>query len=82
MTILKKGITGFDKPKEINDHSIDEIENLIKILLNIKELDGKTYKQRFNEFISEECFFGKKRNDYQKVIINKSIQGVQQKMKV
>jgi hypothetical protein len=33
MTILKKGITGFDKPKEINEHSIAEIENLIK---NIK----------------------------------------------
>ena len=33
MTILKKGITGFDKPKEINEHSITEIENLIK---NIK----------------------------------------------
>jgi hypothetical protein len=33
MIILKKGITGFDKPKEINEHSITEIENLIK---NIK----------------------------------------------
>ena len=29
MAILKKGITGFDKPKEINEHSIVEIENLI-----------------------------------------------------
>ena len=33
MTILKKGITGFDKPNEINEHSITEIESLIK---NIK----------------------------------------------
>ena len=30
MDILKKGITGFDKPKEINEHSISEIESLIK----------------------------------------------------
>jgi hypothetical protein len=33
MAILKKGITGFDKPKGINEHSIAELENLIK---NIK----------------------------------------------
>lgn len=29
MSILKKGITGFDKPKEINEHTAAEIKNLI-----------------------------------------------------
>jgi hypothetical protein len=30
MYILKKGLTGLDKPNEINEHSVLEIENLIK----------------------------------------------------
>lgn len=30
MYILKRGVTGFDKPNEINEHSILEIENLIR----------------------------------------------------
>ncbi len=42
---------------------LSEIESLIKILLNMKELDGKNYKQRYNEFTSTQCMLGSKRID-------------------
>lgn len=42
---------------------LHQIENQIKILLNMKELDGKTYRQRYNEFTSKQCMLGSKRID-------------------
>lgn len=42
---------------------LNQIEIQIKILLNMKELDSKTYKTRFLEFTSIKCMLGSKRID-------------------
>jgi hypothetical protein len=40
-----------------------EIENFIKILLNIKDTNGIDYKIRYRQFQTKNCFFGLKRFD-------------------
>jgi hypothetical protein len=62
MEFIQNPNGSYKYPRE-HIEKLDQIENQIKILLNMKELDRKTYRQRYNEFTSRQCMLGSKRID-------------------
>lgn len=60
---LIKNPNGSNKFPEEHIVKLTEIESLIKILLNMKDLDGITYRDRYSEFTTLQCFFKSKRID-------------------